>query len=128
MRRPAACNQLRPAGPAIHGVGDSRAGSRRQTRAVRQELRTDVEQMAGAIRPFAVESEIKLKEFAGAAGPGFQFFDDRCGARPERVHVNDARQVKVGDVAVTSRSSTNEGQEAVVRSALAMLKSASRVR
>jgi hypothetical protein len=37
-------------------------------------------------------------------------------------------KLKVGDVSVTFTILTNEGQDAVVRSALAMLKSASRVR
>ena len=94
----------------------------------RQELRTDVEQMAGAIRPFAVESEIKLKEFAGAAGPGFQFFATDAAPGPNEFKYMTRGKLKVGDVSVTFTILTNEGQDAVVRSALAMLKSASRVR
>jgi hypothetical protein len=94
----------------------------------RQELRADVEQMAGAIRPFAVESEIKPMEFAGAAGPGFQFFATDAAPRPGEFKYMTRGKLKVGDVSVTFTILTNEGQEAVVRSALAMLKSASRVR
>jgi hypothetical protein len=37
-------------------------------------------------------------------------------------------KLNVGDVSATFTILTNEGQEAVIRSALAMLKSASRVR
>ena len=93
----------------------------------RQELRTEVEQMAGAIRPFAVESDIKLKEFAGAAGPGFQFFaTDSAPAAGEFKYMTRGK-VMVGDVSVTFTILTNDGQEAVIRSALTMLKSASRV-
>jgi len=94
----------------------------------RQELRTDVEQMAGAIRPFAVESEIKLKEFAGTAGPGFQFFATDAAPGPGEFKYMTRGKLKVGDVSVTFTILTNEGQDAVVRSALAMLKSASRIR
>jgi hypothetical protein len=94
----------------------------------RQDLRADVEQMAGAIRPFAVESEIKPMEFAGAAGPGFQFFATDAAPRPGEFKYMTRGKLKVGDVSVTFTILTNEGQEAVVRAALAMLKSASRVR
>ena len=94
----------------------------------RQELRADVEQMAGSIRPFAVESEIKLKEFAGTAGPGFQFFATDAAPGPGGFKYMTRGKLKIGDVAVTVTILTNEGQEAVVRSALSMLKSASRVR
>ena len=93
----------------------------------RQELRTEVEQMAGAIRPFAVESDIKVKEFAGAAGPGFQFFaTDSAPAAGEFKYMTRGK-LKVGDVSVTFTILTNDGQEAVIRSALTMLKSATRV-
>ena len=89
----------------------------------REELRTEVEQMAGAIRPFAVESEIKLKEFAGTAGPGFQFFPtDSAPAAGEFKYMTRGK-LKVGDVSVTFTILTNDGQDGVIRSALAMLKS-----
>lgn len=93
----------------------------------RQELRADVEQMAGAIKPFAVESDIKIKEFAGATGPGFQFFaTDSAPAAGEFKYMTRGK-LKIGDVAVTFTILTNEGQDAVTRSALAMLKNAARV-
>lgn len=95
--------------------------------ATRQELRAHVEEMAGAIKPFAVESDIKVKEFAGTTGPGFQFFaTDSAPAAGEFKYMTRGK-LKVGDVAVTFTILTNDSQEAVTRSALAMLKSAARV-
>jgi hypothetical protein len=93
----------------------------------RQDLRTEVERMAGAIRPFAVESDIKVKEFAGGAGPGFQFFaTDSAPASGEFKYMTRGK-LNVNDVSVTFTILTNEGQESIVRSALGMLKSAARV-
>jgi hypothetical protein len=93
----------------------------------KQELRTEVEQMAGAIRPFAVENDIKVKEFAGAAGPGFQFFATDSAPAAGEFKFMTRGKLNVNDVSMTFTILTNEGQEAVVRSALAMLKSAARV-
>ena len=93
----------------------------------RQELRAEVRQMAGAIQPFAVESDIKLKEFAGSAGPGFQFLaTDSAPAAGEFKYMTRGK-FNVGDVSATFTILTNDGQDAVVRAALAMLKSATRV-
>jgi hypothetical protein len=94
----------------------------------RKRLRDDVEQMAEAIRHFAVEGDkVKLQEFSGASGPGFQFFaTDAAPAAGEFKYMTRGK-MNVKDVSVTFTILTNEGQEAVVRSALGMLKSASRV-
>ena len=95
----------------------------------RKQLRDDVEQMAEAIRHFAVEGDqVKLQEFAGAAGPGFQFFATDAAPGAGEFKYMTRGKLNVGDVSVTFTILTNEGQEAVIRSALAMLKSASRVR
>ena len=75
-----------------------------------------------------VSPQIKLKEFAGTAGPGFQFFATDAAPGPGEFKYMTRGKLKVGDVSVTFTILTNEGQDAVVRSALAMLKSASRVR
>ena len=106
--------------PAQAGDG-KRAPSRRQ-------LRDEVEQMAEAIRHFAVEGDsVKVKEFAGSSGPGYQFFaTDSAPAAGEFKYMTRGK-LNVGDVSVTFTILTNEGQEAVIRSALAMLKSAARV-
>ena len=94
----------------------------------RKQLRDDVEQMAEAIRHFAVEGDkVKLQEFAGASGPGFQFFaTDAAPAAGEFKYMTRGK-LNVKDVSVTFTILTNDGQEAVIRSALAMLKSAARV-
>ena len=119
---------FRPAGgkPFMVTIVPSQAGDGKHAPS-RQELRTEVEQMAGAIRPFAVESDIKVKEFTGGAGPGFQFFaTDSAPAAGEYKYMTRGK-MNVNDVSVTFTILTNDGQEAVVRSALGMLKSASRV-
>ena len=94
----------------------------------RKQLRDDVEQMAEAIRHFAVEGDkVTVKEFAGASGPGFQFFaTDAAPAAGEFKYMTRGK-LNVNDVSLTFTILTNDGQEAVVRSALGMLKSASRV-
>jgi len=94
----------------------------------RKQLRDDVEQMAEAIRHFAVEGDkVKVQEFTGSAGPGFQFFaTDAAPAAGEFKYMTRGK-LNVKDVSVTFTILTNDGQEAVVRSALGMLKSASRV-
>jgi hypothetical protein len=96
--------------------------------ASRQQLRDEVEQMAAAIRHFSVEGDkVKLQEFAGASGPGFQFFATDAAPAAGEFKFMTRGKLNVKDVSVTFTILTNEGQEAVVRSALAMLKSAARV-
>lgn len=96
--------------------------------ASRQQLRDEVEQMAEAIRHFSVEGDkVKLQEFAGASGPGFQFFATDAAPAAGEFKFMTRGKLNVKDVSVTFTILTNEGQEAVVRSALAMLKSAARV-
>ena len=94
----------------------------------RTQLRDDVEQMAGAMRHFAVEGDkVKVREFAGASGPGFQFFATDAAPAAGEFKFMTRGKLNVNDVSVTFTILTNEGQEGVVRSALAMLKSATRV-
>ena len=94
----------------------------------RKQLRDDVEQMAGAIRHFSVEGDkVKVQEFTGASGPGFQFFATDAAPAAGEFKFMTRGKLNVNDVSVTFTILTNEGQEAVVRSALAMLKSAARV-
>src|SRR3954471_6981156 len=94
----------------------------------RQQLRDDVEQMAEAIRHFAVEGDkVKVQEFTGTSGPGFQFFATDAAPAAGEFKFMTRGKLNVNDVSVTFTILTNDGQEAVVRSALGMLKSAARV-
>jgi hypothetical protein len=91
----------------------------------RQELRTEVEEMASAIHMFSVEQDdIKIDEFAGAAGPGFYFFATDASPGPGGYKFMNRGMLKVGDLLVTFTILTNEGQDGIVRAALEMLKSA----
>ena len=90
----------------------------------REEVRTEVEEMASAIRLFAVESDIKVNEFAGAAGPGFYFFATDASPGPGGYKFMNRGMLNVGDLTVTFTILTNEGQDGIVRAALEMLKSA----
>ena len=92
--------------------------------ASRDELRAEVGRMAAAIRLFAVEQDIKLNEFAGAAGPGFYFFATDAAPGPGEFKFMNRGMLRVGDLAVTFTILTNEGQDAIVRAALEMLKAA----
>jgi hypothetical protein len=92
--------------------------------ASREELREEVERMASAIHLFAVEKEIKVIEFAGAAGPGFYFFATDSAPKPGEYKFMTRGMLKVSDLSVTFTILTNEGQDAIVSAALEMLKGA----
>ncbi|MDB5808369.1 MAG: hypothetical protein JWN94_491 [Betaproteobacteria bacterium] len=94
----------------------------------RKKLREDVAQMAAAIRHFSIEGDkIKLKEFAGSSGPGFEFFaTDSAPAAGEFKYMTRGK-LNVGDVSVTFTILTNDGQENVIRAAQATLQGARRV-
>lgn len=91
----------------------------------REELRTEVEEMASAIHMFSVEQDdIKVNEFAGASGPGFYFFATDAAPGPGGYKFMNRGMLKVGDLSVTFTILTNEGQDGIIRAALEMLKSA----
>lgn len=91
-------------------------------------LRAEVEQMAEAIRHFSVEGDkMKLKHVKGAAGEGFEFFaTDAAPAAGEFKYMSRGKLNVGNDVSITFTILTNDGQDSVVRSAHAMLKSATR--
>jgi hypothetical protein len=90
----------------------------------KEELRKRVEYEAEGIRMFAVEKDIKLKEFAGASGPGFYFFATDQAPKPGEYKFMTRGELKVGDLSVAFTILTNVGQDEVVRAALEMLKGA----
>ena len=93
----------------------------------RDELRKRVEYAAEGIRPLAVEKVIKVIEFAGASGAGFYFFATDSAPQPGEYKFMNKGMLRVGDLAVDFTILTNEGQDAVVRAALDMLKGAAYV-
>lgn len=90
----------------------------------REELRAGVEHMASGIRLFAVENDIKVNEFAGAAGPGYYFSVTDSAPAPGGYKFMTRGMLRVGDLSVSFTILTNESQDEIVRAALEMLKSA----
>jgi hypothetical protein len=89
-----------------------------------EDLRKSVVDLADGIRLFAIEKDIKVIEFAGRTGPGFYFFATDAAPAPGEFKFMNRGMLKVGDLTVTFTILTNEGQDAVVRAALEMLKGA----
>jgi len=80
-----------------------------------------------SIAPFAVEKDIKLVEFKGAAGPGFRFFATDSAPGPGEYKFMTRGVLAVGELTVMFTILTNEGQDGVIRDGLAMLQSATHV-
>jgi hypothetical protein len=87
-------------------------------------LRAEVGRMAESIRMFAVEQDIKLNDFAGTAGPGSYVFATDASPGPGGFKFMHRGMLEVGKLSVTFTILTNDGQDAVARAALDMLKSA----
>ena len=90
----------------------------------RENLRQRVESARDGIAPFAIETDIKLVAFDGPSGPGFHFFATDKDPRPGEYKFMTQGALAVNELTVTFTILTNEGQDNVVRSALAMLRSA----
>ena len=79
---------------------------------------------AERIKHQAVEKTIPLKEIRGTEGKGFYYFaTDRAPKPGEYKYLNQGKLL-VGELIVIFTILTNDGQEAVVSSALEMLKTA----
>jgi hypothetical protein len=90
----------------------------------KENLRQRVAAARDGIAAFAVETDIKLTEFNGASGPGFYFFATDKEPRPGEYKFMTQGALAVNELTVTFTILTNEGQENVVRSALAMIRGA----
>jgi hypothetical protein len=88
------------------------------------ELQQRVEGAIEGVRSQVVEKNIRLVEFQGASGAGVYFsVTDRAPKRDEYKYMTQG-MLGVRELTVTFTILTNDGQEAVVRDALAMLRSA----
>ena len=90
----------------------------------KENLRQRVESTLAGILPFAVEKDIKLVPFDGPSGPGFYFFATDSAPRPDEYKFMTQGALAVDELTVTFIILTNEGQQNVIRSALAMVRGA----
>ena len=87
---------------------------------LRERVRAEAERMHGQI----VEHSPEVRRLQGASGVGFYFVATDPAPQPEAFRYMNQGLLQVGDLTVMFTILTNEGQEAVVEEALAMLKGA----
>ena len=90
-------------------------------------MRERVEQYLEGVKPNAVEKEIDLVKLESPSGPGFYFSATDQAPRPGDYKFLTHGVVKAGALAVSFTILTRDGQEQIVRDALAMLKTAKHV-
>ena len=90
-------------------------------------LRENVERARHGIEAFAVEKELKIREFKGASGPGFYFTATDAALTPGGYKFLTKGSLRVGAIEVAFVILTNDGQQKVVRDALSMLRTAAQV-
>ena len=87
-------------------------------------LREMVRGEAEPIRDQMVGGGPEIRRLQGASGVGFYFVATDRAPQPEEFRYMNQGALEVGDLTVTFTILTNEGQDAVVEEALAMLKGA----
>ena len=87
---------------------------------LRERVRAEAERMSGQM----VEQSPEIRRLQGANGVGFYFVATDPAPQPEEFRTLNQGLLQVGDLTVMFTILTNEGQDAVVEEALAMLKSA----
>ncbi|MGO8830560.1 MAG: hypothetical protein ACLQT5_15055 [Steroidobacteraceae bacterium] len=104
----------------ITAMGPTAAGKMPDESAIRSEV-------AGAAKSAAsqaVESALPLQEIKGVDGRGFYFTATDRAPRPGEAKYLAQGIIRVGEIALAFTVLTNDGQEAVVRSAFDMLRTA----
>jgi hypothetical protein len=87
-------------------------------------LREIVRGEAERMREQAVEQTPEVRRLQGASGVGFYFVATDRAPQPEEFRYMNQGALEVGDLTVTFTILTNEGQDAVVEEAFAILKTA----
>ncbi|MGH8134939.1 MAG: hypothetical protein ACRER4_01230 [Steroidobacteraceae bacterium] len=87
-------------------------------------LREQVRAEAGRMTGEMVGQNPEIRRLQGASGVGYYFVAADPSLQPEEFRYMNQGLLQVGDLTVTFTILTNEGQEAVIEEALAMLKSA----
>lgn len=88
------------------------------------QLRAAVERGAQRAKVQAVEADPPIVEFQGRSGPGFYFSATDRAPKPGEYKFLTQGIVGVGTLSLTFTILTNDGQESIVRQALAALKGA----
>lgn len=87
-------------------------------------LREIVRDQAERMRDQAVEQTLDIRRLQGTSGVGFYFVATDRAPKPEEFKTMNQGALQVGDLTVMFTILTNDGQDAVVEEAFAMLKSA----
>ncbi len=87
-------------------------------------LRARVRSTAERMRDQAAEENLEIRRLQGASGVGFYFAATDRASQPEEFKYMNEGALQVGDLTITFTILTNDGQDAVVEEAFAMLKSA----
>ena len=87
-------------------------------------LRQTVLAAAERIRGQTVEQSVEIRRLQGSSGVGFYFVATDQAPQPQEFRFMNQGALQVGDLTVMFTILTNEGQEAVVEEAFAMLRSA----
>lgn len=87
-------------------------------------LREAVRNAAERIRPQAVEESIEIRRLQGGSGIGFYFSATDRAPQPEEFRYMNQGALQAGELTLWFTILTNDGQEAVVADALAMLQAA----
>lgn len=96
------------------------AGEVRDTEALREVVRDAAER----IRPQAVEETIEVRRLQGRSGVGFYFAASDRAPQPEEFRYMNQGALQVGELTLWFTILTNDGQDAVIAEAIAMLQSA----
>jgi len=95
-------------------------GALPDTETLRETVRAAAERMRGQ----TVEEILEIRRLQGASGVGFYFVATDRAPQPEEFRFMNQGALQVGDLTVTFTILTNEGQEAVIEEAFAMLRDA----
>jgi len=87
-------------------------------------IRSEVAAAAKSVEPQSVQGVLPLQEIKGVDGRGFYFTATDRAPKPSEAKYLTQGIIRVGDISLAFTVLTNDGQEAVVRGALEMLRTA----
>lgn len=88
-------------------------------------LRADVAAAARDTAPHSVEGTLPLRELAGSTGKGYYFVATDPAPKPGEYKYLAQGMIRTGQIALAFTILTNDGQDAVLKAALALLQTAS---
>lgn len=89
-----------------------------------ESLREIVRDTAGRVRPQALEESIEIRRLQGSSGIGFYFSATDRATQPEEFRYMNQGALQAGELTLWFTVLTNDGQDAVIAEALAMLQGA----